>query len=404
MRKIEPTANSSSVEIVAPLRPTIMDIDLDALVNNYRELKRRAGNSKVMAVLKANAYGHGLIACARVLEQECSVDFLGVALVEEGVRLRQAGIETPILIFGGIFSDQVGVYLDYDLDIAASSLDKLLLINAEAAARGKKARIHIKIDTGMGRIGVRPTSARKVFEAAVSASSCELIGVFTHFATADEEDLSFTHLQLQRFNECLSFFAEKNLPLPLRHAANSGGLLQLPETALDDLDMARCGISLFGIAPSDNLRPLVSKILKPVMKISSRVVYFKVVQAGESVSYGRTWTAKRNTRVVTIPVGYGDGYSRALSNCGEVLIRGKRYPIVGRVCMDQIMVSIGDDEAFNGDEVVLVGTQMSEQITIEQLAKLMGTISYEVLTALNLRIPRRYLHNGTVVLEHISVQ
>ena len=391
---------SSTTSSSFPLRPTTMEIDLDALVFNYRELKRRAGSAKVMAVVKANAYGHGIVECAAVLERECQADYFGVALVEEGVKLRQAGIRAPILIFGGILSDQVGVYLEHDLDLTASSVDKLLLIESVAKAHGKRARIHVKIDTGMGRIGVRPSSAKKVFEAACAAQHCQLVGVFTHFATSDEPDLSFTREQLQRFNACLRFFPETGREFPLRHAANSGALFQVPGSALD---MVRCGVSLFGVSPSEHLDGVVSKALRPVMKVLSRVVYFKVVQTGESVSYGRTWTAECDTRVVTIPVGYGDGYTRALSNRAQVLIRGRRFPIIGRVCMDQIMVNIGKGEAFNGDEVVLVGEQGKERITIEELAFLAGTISYEVLTALNLRIPRRYLQKGVVVSEdHIG--
>ncbi len=388
-----------------PLRPTTMEIDLDALVFNYNALRQRAGKSKVMAVLKANAYGHGLIECARVLERECSADYFGVALVEEGMQLRKAGIKTPILIFGGIFNDQVQVYLDYDLDLTASSIDKLMLIEEVAKMRGMRARIHIKIDTGMGRIGVRPASAQKVFEAAMHAANCDLVGVFSHFATADESNLEFSKQQLSSFNDCIQFFTQQKRSMPIRHIANSGAILQLPES---HLDMVRCGISLFGVSPSDHLTPTVKSLFKPVMKITSRVVYFKVVQPGESVSYGRTWTAKQNTRVVTIPIGYGDGYSRALSGDSdaigaEVIIRGKRYPIIGRVCMDQIMVDIGRDEAFNGAEVVLVGTQDSERITIEELAGHMRTIPYEVLTGLNLRIPRKYLrHNQIVARDQIE--
>lgn len=377
-----------------PLRPTLIEIDLDALVSNYRELKRRAGRARVMAVLKANAYGHGLIECARVLERECSADYFGVALVEEGVRLRRAGIRTPILIFGGLFNDQVGVYLDHDLDLTASSVEKLKLIEDIAMQRGKTARIHIKIDTGMGRIGVRPSSAASVFDAAIASQHCELVGVFTHFATADEPDLTFAREQLARFNAALTYFTDRNLAMPMRHAANSGALLQLPES---HLDMVRVGIALFGVAPSEALVPVVARKFKPVMKVTSRVVYFKVVRAGESVSYGRTWIAKANTRVVTIPVGYGDGYSRALSSRAEVLIRGQRYPILGRVCMDQIMVGIGDGEAYNGDEVVIVGRQGEAHVTIEELAERSGTISYEVLTALNVRIPRCYRQGDRII-------
>jgi len=376
-----------------------MEIDLDALVENYKQLRRLAGRAKVMAVLKANAYGHGLIECAQVLDRECQVDYLGVAIVEEGVRLREAGVQAPILVFGGVLNDQVGIYLKHNLDLTASSVDKLALIESVAKDEGARARIHIKIDTGMGRLGVRPSSARNVFEAAIAAQHCEVVGAFTHFATADEEDLSFARTQLDRFIKCLRFFPEHNRSSPECHAANSGALLQLPES---HLDMVRCGITLFGVSPSENLRPLVARLLKPVMKVSSRVVYFKVVQAGESVSYGRSWTAQHNTRVVTIPLGYGDGYMRGLSNRAEVLIHGKRYPVIGKVCMDQIMVDIGEGTAYNGDEVVLIGEQGNERISIEELATHADTIPYEILTALNQRIPRRYVRGSGVVAAEVA--
>lgn len=373
------------------LRPTSIEIDLDALCSNYQTLKARAATARVMAVLKANAYGHGLTQCAKALEEDCGADYFGVALVEEGVRLRRAGIKTPILVFGGLFTDQVGIYLDHGLDLTASSIDKLRLIDEVARTRNVRARVHLKIDTGMGRIGVRPESAPALFDAALRCTSTDIVGAFTHFATADEADLTFTHEQLERFLAAVQPYQSKaSAPLCL-HAANSGALLQLPET---HLDMVRAGISLFGVAPSSYLEPLVQGILKPVMRVTSRVVFFKVVKAGASVSYGRTWIASEDTRVVTIPLGYGDGYPRALSNRAEVLIRGNRYPIVGRVCMDQIMVAIGQGESYNGDEVVLVGAQNQEHIRIEELAARAGTIPYEILTALNLRIPRRYVKNG----------
>jgi alanine racemase len=334
------------------------------------------------------------------LERECGADYFGVALVEEGIKLRRAGISAPILIFGGLFNDQVGVYLDHDLELTASSVEKLKLIDAVAGAKGKRAKVHVKIDTGMGRIGIRPASAHKVFEAARECRNCDLVGVFTHFATSDERDLGFTRIQLERFNEALKFFPSNSLAMPLRHAANSGALLQFPDGMLE---MVRCGLTLFGVSPSEHLQDVVRPSLKPVMRVTSKVVYFKVVLAGDSVSYGRTWTAHEDTRVITIPIGYGDGYPRALSSKGEVLVRGRRHRIVGRVCMDQVMVGIGDSEAFNGDEVVLVGTSGVERITIEELATHAGTIPYEILTGLNLRIPRRYLRNGDVVaVDHVA--
>lgn len=368
-----------------------MEINLSALRENFRAIRAHVAPAKIMSVVKANAYGHGLTQCARVLAEEGS-DYFGVAIVEEGVRLRRAGVSTPILIFGGIFTDQLGVYLDYDLDITASSVEKVRLIDATAAGRGVRARVHIKIDTGMGRIGVRPESAEKLIEETLRARHCELIGVFTHLATADERDQSFTREQLEKFLQVCSYFERRGLPMPQRHVANSAAVLGPP---MSYLDMVRPGLALFGVTPAKHLCGVVP--LQPVMKVSSRVVFFKVVTTGSTVSYGRTWKAERATRVVTIPVGYGDGYPRALSNRGEVLIRGKRYPIVGRVCMDQIMVSVGDDEAFNGDEVVLIGPQGDANISVEEVSESIGAIPYEILTALNLRIPRTFLEAGEIV-------
>lgn len=368
------------------MRPTILDIDLDVLLENYEKIRRRVAPAKVMAVLKANAYGHGLIACARHLEQ-AGADAFGVALLEEGIALRRAGIQTPILVFGGIVGGQIKHFLDYNLDLTASSISKLEAIEAEAKARGKRARAHLKIDTGMERIGVHHYSAAGLFRRAQSCEHCDVVGIFSHFATAAESDLSFAAEQLHRFNTVCQ---QWTLPgMPVRHIANSGAILQLPGSYLD---MVRAGICLYGVYPE---RPLAGRLeLRPVMSLKSEVVYFKVVKAGSGISYGHTWRAETDTRVVTIPIGYGDGYPRALSNTGRVLIRGLSYPIVGRVCMDQIMVNIGLGEAYNGDEVVLIGQQGPSSITVEELAERAGMIPYELLTALNLRVPRRY-HRGS---------
>jgi alanine racemase len=336
-----------------------------------------------MAVVKANAYGHGLLECAPVLAAE-GVDAFGVALVEEGVELRRAGISKPILVFGGILTDQIEVYIKSDLDLTASSVSKISYIDRVAAKLTRRARIHLKIDTGMGRIGVRPETAPELFAAAQDAKHCDVVGIFSHLATADESDHSYTELQTRRFGDTCALWS--GATAPVRHLANSAAVIAHPDTYFE---MVRPGIGLFGVMPGPELQNTLQ--LRPVMKVSSRIVYFKVVRAGESVSYGRSWRASVDSRIVTVPIGYGDGYPRALSNKGAVLIRGKRYPIVGRVCMDQILVNIGNDEAYNGDEVVLVGQQGGERITLEEIADQVGTIPYEILTALNLRIPRLLL-------------
>lgn len=363
------------------LRPTVMQINFEALRHNVRQIRAHIGPAvRLMAVVKANAYGHGLLECARVFVAE-GVDALGVALVEEGVELRRGGITAPILVFGGILTDQIEVYIKHSLDLTASSPSKITQINAVAQKLGARARIHLKIDTGMGRIGVRPESTPELFAAAKDAQHCDVAGIFSHLATADEEDGTFTEQQRTIFQRVAQGWSGNTRPL--LHLANSAAVLRYPAT---HFDMVRPGIALFGVMPGPAVQNTLG--LKPVMRVSSRVVYFKVVRTGDSVSYGRSWRAPVDSRVVTIPIGYGDGYPRALSNQGHVLIRGKRYPIVGRVCMDQIMVNIGSGEAYNGDEVVIIGQDGTERITLEELAAAVGTIPYEILTALNLRIPR----------------
>jgi alanine racemase len=339
-----------------------------------------------MGVIKANAYGHGLIECAKALES-AGIDYLGVALLEEGVLLRKAGIKTPVHVFGGILGDQIEDFLVNQLDLTASSGSKLEMISKVASKHKLKAHVHLKIDTGMGRIGVRPETAASLIDLATSLPAIKVVGIFSHFASADEEDLGFTIEQTQRFTPVVSYAKEKLGIDVTAHIANSAGLLQYPPATFD---MVRTGLGLFGVSPAKHLEKKLS--LKPVMAVKSKVVFFKVVKAGESVSYGRTWTAKEDTRVVTVPIGYGDGYPRALSNKAQVLIRGKRYPIVGKICMDQLMVAIGKDEVFNGDEVTLVGRDQNEEISVTELADLSDSVAHEVLSGLNLRLPRKYQH------------
>ncbi len=370
-------------------RPAVMTVDLGRLKRNFERLRAHVAPSRVMTVVKANAYGHGLERCALALEA-AGADFLGCAYVEEGVILRKAGVKAPILVFGGLLADQARLYIEHDLEVTASSVSKLEQIEAAAAALRRRARVHLKIDTGMERLGVHHYSAGALLERVLSLKWCDVVGVFSHFARADEEDPSFTRLQLERFLECARFFEKRSLPPPLRHIANSAGALRFPEARLD---MVRPGIALYGVAPAPGMAAsLDAPGLEPVMTLATKVVYFKVVKAGNGVSYGHLWRAPHDTRVVTLPVGYGDGYPRALSNRAEVLLSGRRRPQVGAVCMDQMMVDLGPGgEAYNGDEAVLIGEQGGERITVAELAERAGTISYEILTGLNARIPRRYV-------------
>lgn len=367
------------------MRPTVMDVNLNALKNNFECITNFVNPALVMPVVKANAYGHGAVECANQLVS-CGAKYLGVALVEEGIELRQAGINIPILVFGGIFGSQIGLFLDYNLDLTASSISKLQAIDEVAKARNTKARVHLKIDTGMGRIGVRTESSHSLFEVAIRSSNVDIVGVFSHFATAADDSSNFVSVQLERFLESVSFFERRSLPMPIRHISSSASLFKYPNT---HLDMVRPGLCLYGVFVSATLPDGIS--LQPVMSLKSKVVYFKVVSKGTGISYSHTWTAPNETRIVTIPVGYGDGFFRRLSNCGSVLIRGKRYPIVGNVCMDQMMVDIGQDEAYNGDEVVLIGSQGKENISVEEIAELVDTTPHEVLVSTNMRVPRRYI-------------
>lgn len=373
----QPTVIQDSV-----LRPTHLRVSLGALSRNLARIQDHVGKGvKVMPILKANAYGHDLVAVAQRLADQAAM--FGVAYLEEALLLRQAGVQTPILVLGGIVGRQVPVFLEHDLTLTASSVDKLEAIERAAAMMGVTAKVHLKIDTGMERIGVHWYSARSLLEASLGCRHVEVTGIYSHFANADAPDLGHAREQLARFHEVLAFYEERGLPTPLRHMANSGAILQLPEAWLD---LVRPGILMYGVVPD----PAVQKSIPVELALEwrSRVVYFKVVQPGSPVSYGSTWAPKTQTRVVTVPVGYGDGYFRALSGKAEVLIRGKRYPVVGRVCMDQLMVDIGWDSAWNGDPVTVLGVQGEECITPWELAEHAGTIAYEVLTNINTRVPR----------------
>ncbi len=368
----------------ARLRPTYAVVSRSRLRANLAAVKARAAPARVMAILKANAYGHGLEAVARCLAPQA--DAFGVALVEEGITLRGLGIETPILVMGGTWTRQIPLFLEHGLTLTVPSLARLRDVEEAAAAHGARAKVHLKIDTGMERIGVRYYNAESLLEAAAASPHVEVEGIYSHLANADAEDLSHARLQLERFLEVLRFYERRSLPAPpLRHIANSAALLRMPEATLE---MVRIGILLYGVYPFPGGPRTVE--VKPALSWRSRVVYFKVVEAGSPVSYGSTWKSDHKVRLVTLPVGYGDGYFRSMSNRAHVVLRGERRSVVGRICMDQVMVNIEWGEAWNGDEVVLIGEQGGARVTVEELAEWAGTIPYEILTAINARVPRLY--------------
>jgi len=372
------------------VRPTHVEVDLGRIAENLEAIRRHVGQAKLMPVLKANAYGHGLVEVARHLARS-GVDYLGVGMLEEGILLREQGIRQPILVLGGIMENQIPYFLQFDLTLTASSVGKLQQIDEAAAAAGGRARVHLKIDTGMERLGVHHYNAEAFLETSLRCRHSDIEGIYSHFASSESADLSAACLQLERFQEVLDFYRRRSLQPPWRHLANSGAILQLPQS---HFDMVRPGLLLYGVYPSREA--LRSIVVRPALTWKSRVVYFKVVRAGSPVSYGWTWKSDHMVRVVTVPVGYGDGYFRALSNKGVVLIRGRRYPVVGSVCMDQVAVNLEWDSAYNGDEVILIGAAGAESITCEEVAERAGTIPYEVLTNINTRVPRVYVGRGEI--------
>jgi alanine racemase len=366
------------------VRATWAEVNLDRLSRNLQAIRAHVAPARVMIIVKANAYGHGLAQVAKQLGP--LADYIGVAVLEEGIFLRELGVTAPILVLGGIWGDQVPQYLQHDLTLTASSVERLEQIDAVAGRMGVMAKVHLKIDTGMERIGVHYYSAQTLQEAALHCTHVEVEGIFSHFANSDAVDLAHARLQLERFQEVLRFYERNSLPVPMRHMANSAAILQLKES---HLDMVRPGIMLYGVYPAKEVRRTVE--VQPALAWKSRVVYFKVVRAGHPVSYGSTWQSDHPVRIVTVPVGYGDGYFRSMSNQAKVIIRGKKYPQVGRICMDQMMVNIEVDSAFNGDEVTLLGESDNQTITAQELADWADTIPYEILTNINTRVPRVYV-------------
>ena len=366
------------------VRATWAEVSLNRLERNLAAIRQRVGNVKVLIVVKANAYGHGLVEVSKALADKS--DYIGVAVLEEGILLRRNGVRAPILVLGGVWGDQVRHYLQYDLTLTASSVERLEQIDSIAGEMKIRAKVHLKIDTGMERIGIHYYNAHKLQEAALICRNIEIEGIYSHFADADARDGGNACVQLERFNEVTRFYERRSLPTPMRHIANSAAILQLPESYLD---MVRPGIMLYGVYPSLEVPHTVD--VRPALEWKSRVVYFKVVRSGHPVSYGGKWQSDHETRVVTLPVGYGDGYFRRMSGRADVIIRGKKYRQVGTICMDQMMVNIEQGSAWNGDEAILLGESGNECITAEDLAEWAGTIPYEVLTNINTRVPRVYL-------------
>lgn len=374
-------------QILRDIRPTHAVIDLTALDHNIRSIRRRAAGKKIMAIVKANAYGHGILEVTRQAVAS-GVDYIGVGFLEEGIFLRQNDVEAPILVMGGILGYQVRKFIQYDLEITVSSLELARHIDRDAG--NQKARVHLKIDTGMERIGVSYQHAVDFVREATKLQHIEIVGIYSHFATADEKDSPFMAVQLERYAHVIDTLRSEGIDAPLKHIGNTGAVAGMDA---DYGNMVRPGLGLYGMYPSRSSPNDLD--LKPVLSLLSKVVFIKRVPADTGISYGLLYRTKVPSNIVTIPIGYGDGYSRLLTNNADVLIHGKRYPVVGAVCMDQLMVNLGDDRAEIGDEVVLVGRMGQEEITAAEIAERMGTIPYEVTCMINARVPRLYIDSNS---------
>ncbi len=371
-------------------------IDLDAATYNMEQMKKRiGGGARLIAVVKTDAYGHGAVPLAEVFEKLDYVWGYAVASLDEGMILRKHGIKKPILVLGCVFPDQYDDMVRNDIR-AAVYMEEMALGMAEAAKKaGKKAYIHIKTDTGMGRIGF-PVSEESadIIERISKLEDIKIEGMFTHFAKADETDKTYTYDQHRKFMWMKEQMEKRGVEIPYYDCDNSAGIIDFPDMKHD---LARAGISTYGMYPSEEVNQNAVD-LKPVLSLVSHVIFVKTVEPGTSISYGGTFVAPEKMRVATIPVGYGDGYPRSLSNKGTVLIHGKRARILGRVCMDQFMVDVTDipDVKFM-DQAVLIGEDQGDRITVEELAGLSGRFNYEFVCCLGKRIPRVYTSGGKIV-------
>ncbi|AOC91675.1 alanine racemase [Bacillus amyloliquefaciens] len=379
-------------------REVWIEVDLDAIKKNIRAIRRHIPNkSKIMAVVKANAYGHGSVEVARqALESGASE--LAVASVEEGIVLRRAGITAPILVLGFTALSCVKKSAVWNITLSAFQVSWIKKANQilEKEAVSKRLSIHINVDTGMGRLGVRTEEdLLAVVKALKSSTYLSWDGIFTHFSTADEPDTELTMLQHEKFISFLRFLKSQDITLPTVHMCNTAAAIAFPEFSAD---MIRLGIGLYGLYPSAYIKELDLVKLTPALSLKARIAYVKaMVTEPRTVSYGATYIAKPGEIIATIPIGYADGYSRALSNRGFILYRGRRVPVAGRVTMDMIMVSLGESEGKQGEEVVIYGKQKGAEISVDEIAEMLGTINYEVVSTLSRRVPRFYIRDGEII-------
>lgn len=374
-------------------KPNWVEIDLDAIAFNCQQIKKWIGEkTELMAVIKGNAYGHGIAMVAKTALENGATRF-AAARVDEGVVVRQAGIDAPVLVLGYVPAEEMETVVKWRITPPIMHWHTAKAVSEISSSQGVVTPIHVKVDTGMGRFGLMPNEVVDFVKGLIELPGIRLEGLYTQFAVADEADKTYTYKQFEIYKGVLKDLEEAGIHIPIRHVCNSAATLNFPEM---HLDMVRCGTAIYGHYPSpvtDHSVPL-----RPAMALKSRVGRIRTLPAGSSISYGRTYTTTRPTTVALVPIGFGDGLSRQLSNKGSVLIKGKRAPIVGRVCMDQCIVDVsGIPEAQQDDEVVLFGQQDGAEITAEEIASLMDSINYVVLAAVSARVPRVYLKGGKIV-------
>ncbi|MCK5740450.1 alanine racemase [bacterium] len=370
------------------MRGTVAEIDLKTFRHNLQSVIKKVAPAKVMAVVKANAYGHGAIPLAYQAVKG-GADYLAVAVIEEAIELRQGGITAPILVLGGESDLQLQDALDYNLEITVYTMTIAEQLSEMARKMGRSVRVHIKVDTGMSRVGVHWSKAAAFISQIKKLPNLDIVGLFTHFATSDEKDKTFANLQLSRYQQVVTELQKLDISISLKHCANSGAILDMPNAYFD---MVRPGIILYGYYPS--METTESIPLQPVMTFKTNVLYVKTIEPGDTVSYGRKFTADKPTRIATLPVGYADGYNRLLSNQASVLIQRQRFPVVGRVCMDLIHADLGANDSVEiGDEVVLFGGLNNAALSATELGDILQTIPYEVCCWVSARVPRVYIDN-----------
>jgi alanine racemase len=368
------------------LKKTYIEIDMKAIRKNLESIKKRIDNKSVLLAVKADGYGHGAVQVSRLAEENGLADMLGVSSPVEGIELRDSGIKLPVLNLGLILprKEEIEAILDYDISQTVADLSLAEMISAAAHKKKKTAKLHLKIDTGMGRIGCMPDEALEIGKRISGLQGVILEGIFTHFPASDDPDSEFTHNQISKFKSVIIEFEKNKVDVKYRHMANSAAILNYKESMFN---MVRPGIMAYGYRPSKNCSSSVNLI--PSMTFKSCIVFIKRVKKDTPLSYGLTYKTKSDTNIATIPVGYGDGYSRFLSNKSSVIIQGKIYPVAGRVCMDQILIDLGNDEYPLGTEVILFG---KNTITAETISELIGTIPYEVTCGISKRVQKVYIN------------